>query len=402
MTKYYYDLEEFLDALNGLQGLQSSDSLNLNLSRKRWDDDSLERLVTALKSGRCPANLKISFACSNLGLVDSEVEKIAEALTSEGCPENIKMDFRESYITAVGAKKLAEVPKFKKCSEIALANNGIGDAGAIAFADAIASGGYPQHFALNLFYNGISDVGAIEIAKAIESGQCPEYFELDIGSNSICDRGAIAFARALVSERCPQYLTLNFQNYRMISGDAGVTEIARILKSGQCPFGTHITGLGEEIETLCKENTRKKINTTPLLSTPIEQSSGLLQALLQAGMFSPMPATVGVVNPELNALIDKVATYKNDSKKSQDKHNGAIELHDKLIKFTAGAISKIELAKYLFDKLNSKEKADVEMLAGHFSHELKDYFIEARDLIAREVCRVIIESVDVAAFSPAL
>ncbi|OGT46969.1 MAG: hypothetical protein A3E82_02880 [Gammaproteobacteria bacterium RIFCSPHIGHO2_12_FULL_38_11] len=146
------------------------------------------------------------------------------------------------------------------------------------------------------------------------------------------------------------------------------------------------------------------VNAKSATLAPMVSAAAVASVTPPSGLATKVSMFVAVENinnPSLNALIRKVATYKDDSKKSQGKRDGATELYGKLTGFKARTTYAAELAKYLFGKLNSKEKADVEMLAGRFSHELKDYFIEARDLInqiACEVCRVIIEGVDVGAF----
>ncbi|EKD70991.1 MAG: hypothetical protein ACD_46C00303G0001, partial [uncultured bacterium] len=288
--------------------------LNFDLSKKKINDTGAKAIAETLSSGQCPANLKINLSMNFI--TDKGAKAIAEALESGQCPANLHIDLSNNPICPEGVQAIVKALKSGRCaygtrikglgseiealceendqkilqatvklrdigdegakevamrimlneneqngnigSKFNLKNNGITTKGAIAIAEALEFGKYLKNLrSINLGENKkIGNDGAIAIARGLRFGKYFAKLEcINLENTGIGDEGAIAIARTLTSSEYSLSLVIALGNKNI--SEKGKVVIVEALESGKCPCGTYITGLGEKIKALCKENDYK-------------------------------------------------------------------------------------------------------------------------------------------------
>lgn len=112
-----------------------------------------------------------------------------------------------------------------------LESNAIGDAGMTALADAIGTRGSLANLTiLNIYNNQIGDAGITALAGAIASGALPQLETLGLGRNRIADAGVIALSDAFATGSLGALTSLDLETNEI--GDAGLTAFASALRSG--------------------------------------------------------------------------------------------------------------------------------------------------------------------------
>lgn len=118
-----------------------------------------------------------------------------------------------------------------KLAMLALDNNRIGDAGAVALAQASGEGGALAKLkVLGLHYNEVGDEGAAALAASCAAGNLPALRTLDLGQNCVGDAGVVAIADALRANPSVTLNCLNLVANRV--GDAGVGALIDACRGG--------------------------------------------------------------------------------------------------------------------------------------------------------------------------
>ena len=129
----------------------------------------------------------------------SDVDKVIELYRSffEGVSQStVRLYFTSLEWGDEEAVQLAAVlPSFARLEELSLGGNQIGDAGAIALAEACRQ---PELEQLNLYSNQIGDAGMAALAEAIaKEGACPSLTRIDLDDNPASVKARKAVEEAL-------------------------------------------------------------------------------------------------------------------------------------------------------------------------------------------------------------
>ena len=105
-------------------------------------------------------------------------------------------------------------------SILGLGSNAIGEAGAVAVANALKD--KPKLSHVDLGSNAIGEAGAVAVADALKDNK-PELSSLELGANAIGEAGAVALADALKDNK-PELSVLRFGGKAI--GEAGAVALA--------------------------------------------------------------------------------------------------------------------------------------------------------------------------------
>lgn len=227
------DLQQALDILNSGT---IDEYLSINLNYKELGEQNLIALAKALESGNYSCKSLVAIWLYKTAINSNGAITLARALKSGKCPVNLKLYLSSNKIGDAGLIALADALQSGRCPadlDINLSNNDIANAGAIALSKALKSGKCPVNLNLDLSCNKIGVAGAIALADALQSGMCPAGLSIDLTGNNFGDAGAYAFQLALESGMCPADLEIKFNNDSKY--------IIEALKSGKCPQGLKIT-----------------------------------------------------------------------------------------------------------------------------------------------------------------
>lgn len=161
-------------------------------SEKGYDDHDAVQLGKAIAAMKPPTLKQIYLSKNSIG--DAGAIGLAAGLKELDSMDTLHL--ADNQIGDAGIAALAESSKHLGCTTIVLTRNTFGDAGAVAFAAALAD---PDNFKnlewLYLNECQIGDKGAAAIAEALLTG-CRELVRLAVHDNQIGDAGAAAFAGA--------------------------------------------------------------------------------------------------------------------------------------------------------------------------------------------------------------
>jgi hypothetical protein len=147
----------------------------------------------------------------------------------EICEESIK-----AFSTAIASGAL---PQLKGLQLGLGGENGIGDTGCTALAEACSMGALGKLLSLDLAFNDISDSGAIVLAEAFARGSMWALDTLNLSGNQIGDTGLQAFAGAIGSGSMENTRTLNLSWNKI--GHAGTIAFADAIKrTAENPIGS--------------------------------------------------------------------------------------------------------------------------------------------------------------------
>merc|ERR1711935_67726 len=137
------------------------------------------------------------------------------------------------------------------CTSLRLGFNSIGEAGAVAIAEALKTN--TAVTSLYLDGNSIGDAGAVAIAEALKTNTAVTY--LDLYANSVGDAGAAAIAEALKTNTAVTSLNLGGNNI----GDVGAVAVAEALKTNTAvtSLTLHGNSIGAEIDRSIQIGTYK-------------------------------------------------------------------------------------------------------------------------------------------------
>jgi len=163
-------------------------------SEKGYDDNDAVQLGKAIAAIKPPTLRQIYLTKNNIG--DAGAIGLAAGLKELESEAMDTLHLADNQIGDAGMAALTDSIKHLGCTTLVFTRNTFGDAGAIAFAEALKD---PENFKNLewLFLNEcqIGDKGAEAIAGALLTG-CKELVRIALHDNKIGDAGAVAIATA--------------------------------------------------------------------------------------------------------------------------------------------------------------------------------------------------------------
>jgi len=157
------------------------------------------------------ALLDIAKGCSTLrlGKADGTLEVLRDVADHGNCSSLSTVDIHDVQVGEAGGKNIASLLSINTCPHletIRLIAIGLGDDGAAALADALASNTHVK--VLDLRRNGIGDVGSSQLAYALSANSGSRITDINIDGNLVGVRGALAWASVLRNHAVLTHLTV--------------------------------------------------------------------------------------------------------------------------------------------------------------------------------------------------
>lgn len=186
---------------------------------KSVNPTNMQHLSTVIASGALPKLKHLRLPSNQIG--NDGIIAFAKAITpitGRGALPNLTiLNLQENGITWVGMIAFANAcasGALTNLIKFSIASNNIGNGGTIALAIAIKPvnknriGAFPRLKNLDLSDNGIGETGMIAFANACKSRALPELTLLSIDGNKISDVGLIALASACANMALPKLKSL--------------------------------------------------------------------------------------------------------------------------------------------------------------------------------------------------
>ena len=233
---------------HSLAALLAAEPHSLHLSKRSLSDVGLKLLGSTLAAGR-PCSL------TELTLDNNIIGDAGAVALADACPmlqQLERLDLSSNAIGSTGFDCLARTlpPTLTACD---LSSNGLGDAGVAALGRAIADGRLVQLRCLYLDRNDVGDAGLTSLgrdASAAAGGALPRLSELWLSNNHIGDAGASALfeslaagAFAALGDLRLQYNSLGDASMATLSASLGRGALARAWYLGLCDNGFTDAGL---------------------------------------------------------------------------------------------------------------------------------------------------------------
>ena len=165
--------------------------------------------------------------CINVGIDDNAIKQLSKCLNWEKIT-SISLDY--NHITDVGAEILSEaLKKSLSLVQVSIADNQIGDKGAIALGETLLSNRSVEQAGLILGSNQISDKGAKGLSKVLQNNTSVQWVVLALDRTQIGDKGAKALADALQNNPS---LSMNLYLSNNQIGDEGTKGLGKALQNG--------------------------------------------------------------------------------------------------------------------------------------------------------------------------
>jgi hypothetical protein len=149
-------------------------------------------------------------------------DKITESIGSSHKPSKLK-SLTISYTPAMAHFGPSLRDNNRSITSLDLSYNGIGDSGACCLGEVLQKNGTLRHLALN--GNGIGDIGACSLAVNLLESDTSHVEKLLLWRNNIGDAGFVAFAEAVRTNRRVKCLILTKNKTGQVRGQAALKEL---------------------------------------------------------------------------------------------------------------------------------------------------------------------------------